>query len=116
MIAAALALGATIEQPIPWKATQAEQVAVWRAMERYARGGVTDRIEAANDMDQIITRIVVRACEELGATGSAGPHQIPHNNRERGIVGSLGQARETCAPRCAGQNSTVIASAVGSRS
>jgi hypothetical protein len=65
MIAAALALGAvTVEQHLPWKATKDEQVAVWRAMERYARGTVNDRIQAANDMDQIITRIVVRACEE----------------------------------------------------
>jgi hypothetical protein len=65
VIAAALALGAvTVEHPLPWKATSDESVAVWRAMERYAHGTVGDRIEAAKDMDQIITRIVMRACEE----------------------------------------------------
>lgn len=66
MIAAALALGAvTVEQPVPWKATADESVEVFRAMERYARGDVAERIRATDDMDRVITRIVARAYEQL---------------------------------------------------
>ena len=68
MFAAALAINPdalTQARALPWKATKDEQVAVFRAMERYAHGDVTERVSATDDMDRIITRIVARACEEI---------------------------------------------------
>lgn len=64
MIAAAIHIQSTVERPLPWKATQSESVAVFRAMERYANGDVGERIHATEDMDRIITQIAIRVREE----------------------------------------------------
>ncbi len=70
MFALALHLRETREQRLPWKPTPSESVEVFRALERYARGGLDGRLQAANDMDQIITRVVLRACDEIGKVGT----------------------------------------------
>jgi hypothetical protein len=56
----------TLERPVPFRPTSDESVEVFRALERYARGNLDERLAATEDMDRIIARVAARACEEMG--------------------------------------------------
>lgn len=64
MIAAALALGATVERAVPWVPTPDDSVRFFQAMERYARGDLQERLAASDDMNKAITRFGLRVFEE----------------------------------------------------
>lgn len=64
MIAAALALGATVERTVPWLPTPDDSVRFFQAMERYARGDLQERLAASDDMSRAITRFGLRVFED----------------------------------------------------
>jgi hypothetical protein len=65
MLAIALHIDPTAERQAPWQPTPGEAIEAVLVMERYARGGARDRLSAAEDMHRIITRVAMRACEEM---------------------------------------------------
>lgn len=73
MIAAALALGATVERAIPILPTLSERFHLLCVMERYASAArlptpdavMHERLAANEELARIIVSVAARACEEM---------------------------------------------------
>ncbi len=73
MLALALHIDPTAERQAPWQPTLRERCELLFAMERYAAAvrlpdpdtGMSERLAASEDANRIITRVAMRACEEM---------------------------------------------------